>query len=201
MLQIRRMLQRTVGADQKVLSPQNPTNLCARLGDEAFDGDRLPWSREGRFPEALHEGVNHRHGDLAPLLHLVQDLGEAERSRQTPDSCQGHHGAGWSHHVPTLEKSPKQPRQLMMQKTSGRRTPRPEGWKRMEKGWSTSQPHDTTSMLSPVISSPIHHMRCAGNPRRCPLRGRNGSGISKEKKQLPAGGFSEPLAKDAAHAA
>lgn len=63
----------------------------------------------------------------------------------------------------------------------------------MEKGWSTSQPHDTTSLLSPVISSPIHHMRCAGNPRRCPLRGRNGSGISEEKKQLPAGGLSEPV--------
>lgn len=66
-------------------APGSPTNLCARLGDEAFDGDSFPWGGEGRLPQALHEGVDHCHGDLAPLLHLVQDLGEKDVSWESPE--------------------------------------------------------------------------------------------------------------------
>ena len=50
------------------------THLSARVGDEALEGDSLPGGREGRLSEALHERVNDGHGDLVPLLHLIQDL-------------------------------------------------------------------------------------------------------------------------------
>lgn len=76
---------------------ETPTNLCAWLRDEAFNGDSFPWSWEGWFPKALHEGVNHRHGDLAPLLHLVQDLGEKKVTCETPA---GDGVAAWATTVP-----------------------------------------------------------------------------------------------------
>lgn len=49
-------------------------NLSAFVGDEALDLDCVAWGGERRLPQALHERVDHRHGDLAPLLHLVKDL-------------------------------------------------------------------------------------------------------------------------------
>lgn len=49
-------------------------NLGALVGNEALDLDSVAWGGEWCLPKALHERVNHRHGDLVSLLHLVKDL-------------------------------------------------------------------------------------------------------------------------------
>lgn len=52
--------------------------LGARVGDEAFDLHSVSWSGKRSLPQALHKWVDHRHGDLTPLFHLVKDLNQSE---------------------------------------------------------------------------------------------------------------------------
>jgi hypothetical protein len=52
------------------------THLCARVGNEALEGDRLSRCREGCLSKTLHEWVDDSHRDLMPLLYFIQDLQE-----------------------------------------------------------------------------------------------------------------------------
>ena len=50
--------------------------LSARFRHEALDLYGFSRFREGSFSQALHEGVDHRHGLLSPPLHLIKNLQE-----------------------------------------------------------------------------------------------------------------------------
>lgn len=58
------------------------THLCTRFWNEALDINGVPWGRNRRLPQALHEGVDHRHGDLPSLLHLIKDLCRVRRETE-----------------------------------------------------------------------------------------------------------------------
>ena len=50
------------------------SDLSARLRNEALNLHSVSRSWEWSLPQLLHEWVDHGHGDLPPLLHLVKYL-------------------------------------------------------------------------------------------------------------------------------
>ncbi len=50
------------------------SDLSTRLWNEAFNLHSVSRSWEWRLPQLLHEWVDHGHGFLPPLLHLVKYL-------------------------------------------------------------------------------------------------------------------------------